>query len=178
MHIAYHESRTVMAKKNLLLSLTLEQWHRIWLNIDSSQSRAGFVFFFCASSHYQCKNMIWIVIRKRSILRMHPPSLASTTIVRAKICIMRPERKRRGTGLSHKLQWGQIIYEVELFYILYEICSNFSILAILSKYVIRKHLAESKRYENWNTTSFIFLSPLLCIRGSSSPVCMYPADMR
>ena len=122
--------------------------------------------------------MIWIVIRKRSILRMHPPSLASTTIVRAKICIMRPERKRRGTGLSHIPQWGQIIYEVEfeLFYILYEICSNFSILAILSKYVIRKHLAESKWYENWNTTSFIFHSPLLCIRGS--PVCMFPEVAR
>ena len=43
----------------------------------------------CASSHYQCRNMIRIVIRKRSILRMHPPSLASAMIARAKICIMR-----------------------------------------------------------------------------------------
>ena len=124
--------------------------------------------------------MIWIVIRKRSILRMHPPSLASTTIVRAKICIMRPERKRRGTGLSHIPQWGQIIYEVEfeLFYILYEMYVLIfqSWLYWESKYVIRKHLAESKWYENWNTTSFIFHSPLLCIRGS--PVCMFPEVAR
>ena len=166
-----------MAKMNLLLSSTLEQWHTEYLTEHWFQSVSSSLrSFFCASSHYQCKNMIWIVIRKRSILRMHPPSLASTTIVRAKICIMRPERKRRGTGLSHKLQWCQIIYEVqfELFYILYK----WYVLIFQSWVRLVSSRYESKRYENWNTTSFIFLSPLLCIRGSSSPVCIYDADMR
>ena len=140
---------------------------------------SSFRSFFCASSHYQCKNMIWIVIRKRSILRMHPPSLASTTIVRAKICIMRPERKRRGTGLTmgSNYIWSWIWTLLHITYTRYVLIFQ-SWLYLLSKYVIRKHLAESKRYENWNTTSFIFLSPLLCIRGSSSPVCIYDADMR
>ena len=181
MHIAYHESRTVRAKKNLLLSLTLEQWHKISLNIDSSQSRAAFV---PSSVHHLITNVrIWSELLSEKdqswecTRHLWPPQRSFVP----RYASWDPrEREEEQASRIYVAQWGQIMYEVELelFYIIYEICSSFSILAILRRYVIRKHLAESKRYENWNTTSFIFLSPLLCIRGSNSPVCMYPADMR